>query len=385
MRAWLCLLVSSLAVADPQKFGQAPRHSLGAADSPRSARLAEKLMQRFECYRCHPGPALESPFRHCVDCHQAILQGKFDAPEADLAHWREHIVSLTAVPSLAGTRRLRRAWVRRFLLEPRDLRPGLRATMPRLPLSQAQADELARALVPVDPPESAPEGDVERGRRLYDELRCASCHAFSGVVPGPSADAKADGVMLAPDLAFVHERFQGGALADYLQHPDGFMPSYGLDEARASALAAFLWRAPPGPRPPPRRTVLPLLQRRVGYAEVYERVFRRTCRHCHSSPELNYGDGGPGNSGGFGFAGRGLDLSGRMAMMRGWRDEKGVRHSLFAPGSDGTPLIVAALRARWDEEDGGLPPLRGMPLGLPALSPEELQLVESWVAQGRPE
>ena len=31
------------------------------------------------------------------------------------------------------------------------------------------------------------------------------------------------------------------------------------------------------------------------------------------------------------------------------------------------------------------PSLRGMPLGLPSVTPEELQLVESWIAQGRPE
>jgi hypothetical protein len=28
--------------------------------------------------------------------------------------------------------------------------------------------------------------------------------------------------------------------------------------------------------------------------------------------------------------------------------------------------------------------MRGMPLGYPSLTPEEIQLVESWVAQGRP-
>ncbi len=28
------------------------------------------------------------------------------------------------------------------------------------------------------------------------------------------------------------------------------------------------------------------------------------------------------------------------------------------------------------------PAVRGMPLGLPSLSPEDLQLVESWIAQG---
>jgi hypothetical protein len=29
--------------------------------------------------------------------------------------------------------------------------------------------------------------------------------------------------------------------------------------------------------------------------------------------------------------------------------------------------------------------VRGMPLGLPAVGPEEIQLVESWIAQGRPQ
>jgi hypothetical protein len=46
---------------------------------------------------------------------------------------------------------------------------------------------------------------------------------------------------------------------------------------------------------------------------------------------------------------------------------------------------VARLRARQLEEAGQPDPnLRGMPLGFPALTPEELQLVESWLEQGRP-
>jgi len=44
---------------------------------------------------------------------------------------------------------------------------------------------------------------------------------------------------------------------------------------------------------------------------------------------------------------------------------------------------VAALLARQKEEAGETPNVRGMPLQLPALSSEELQLVESWIAQGR--
>jgi hypothetical protein len=60
--------------------------------------------------------------------------------------------------------------------------------------------------------------------------------------------------------------------------------------------------------------------------------------------------------------------------------------SVFRPTKDGTPRLVAALIARQKEEAGLVDPeVRGMPLGLPALSAKEVQLVESWVAQGRPQ
>jgi hypothetical protein len=40
--------------------------------------------------------------------------------------------------------------------------------------------------------------------------------------------------------------------------------------------------------------------------------------------------------------------------------------------------------AREKEEAGEQPSMRGMPLGLPALPPEDIQLVDTWIAQGRP-
>ena len=60
--------------------------------------------------------------------------------------------------------------------------------------------------------------------------------------------------------------------------------------------------------------------------------------------------------------------------------------SVFAPTKDGTPRLVAALIARQKEEAGQIDPeVRGMPLGLPALTAEQVQIVESWIAQGRPQ
>ena len=66
-------------------------------------------------------------------------------------------------------------------------------------------------------------------------------------------------------------------------------------------------------------------------------------------------------------------------------DAQGARRSLFEPLADGTPRLVAALLARHDEANQAPNrAVRGMPLGLPALNAEEIQLVETWVAEGKP-
>ena len=122
------------------------------------------------------------------------------------------------------------------------------------------------------------------------------------------------------------------------------------------------------------------------FKEVDEKVFHRTCWHCHSEPDYAIGDGGPGNSGGLGFKPRGLNLSDYSGIAAGYVDDKGERSSIFAKDEQNVPRIVKALLARHDEESGAeTGPVRGMPLGYDPLSPEEIQLVESWVVQGRPQ
>jgi hypothetical protein len=63
--------------------------------------------------------------------------------------------------------------------------------------------------------------------------------------------------------------------------------------------------------------------------------------------------------------------------------ERSLASSTRTGPKDATSYLVASLVARQREEAGELPALRGMPLGMPALTPEELQLVETWIAQGR--
>jgi hypothetical protein len=108
--------------------------------------------------------------------------------------------------------------------------------------------------------------------------------------------------------------------------------------------------------------------------------------HCHADPDAD-GDGGPGSTGGFGFKPRGVRLLSLASTQLGYIDDHGARKSLFAKEPDiaqyGGARIVAALVARHEEIAGRpIPEVRGMPMGLPALSREDIQLVETWAAQG---
>ena len=362
---------------------------------------AQALLERYQCSRCHDGtgqaPAPEA--KHCVHCHQSILSGTFSAPPVELARWQKNLVSLRAVPSLTAIgKRLQRKWVASFLLKPVDLRPALPATMPRLNITPREAELLSRYLVPVEAPLPPPSKEgMAAGRVLLDTLGCGTCHQFTGVAPAKPAPAAipskdfATALLLAPDLRYTRERFQAGALAAWLrapteQKPDTLMPTIAMTASQAEQLAAYLLYAPlasPTTTPVPQR--LPILSRRVGFEEVNAAVFRRTCWHCHSSADYALGDGGPGNTGGFGFPPRGLNLASYPDVAAGSLDDHGERRSIFLPLSDGTPRLLAHLLARQQEEVGRtISGIRGMPLGLPALSPQQLQLVESWIAQGRP-
>jgi cytochrome c2 len=364
------------------------------------------LVDQFECTRCHAVANVPEPpkDKQCAGCHHDINAGTIAATPDQKARWQPKVAELGDVPSLASTGgRYRRAWIAGFLLHPHDLRPALRPTMPRLALDARQAADIAVYLSPLDEAQSDDAAtvlagaDPVRGRELMDLKGCGLCHRMSGVAPLragmlPAGVVPTDmprAVRLAPDLRFARDRWRASSVVRWLVDPhavkpDTLMPTLGLGEDEARAIAAYLLRTPLGPEEhPPVPARLPVLARRVTYDDVATRVFRKTCWHCHGDPDFERGDGGPGNSGGFGFPGRGLNLSDYAPTFAGFLDEKGRRVSAFAPDHDGTPQIVAAMLARQREEAGEMPPIRGMPLGLPSLVPEDIQLVETWIAQGR--
>jgi cytochrome c2 len=371
-----------------------------------SAEHGKALVAEFECNRCHAGTGLAAPKldQDCVGCHEQIATDKFQAAASKLAKWKPHILPYRDVPSLTDLgARLRPAWVRDYLLHPHDLRPNLAQTMPRLKLSAEQARDIATYLTSTSTTPAAPANPVvvsaepaqiAHGKELLTARGCVGCHQVSGA--GLASPPKNDPVVrtlgLAPDLRFARERAEPATLARWLLDPtkvkrDAAMPNLGLSVADARDLAAFLSFGELQAMPPPRFERLPVLVRRVGFDEVNEQVFAVTCRHCHTNPDLAGGDGGPGGTGGFGFKPRKIDFSTYQSIQSGGVDAHGERVSLFAPtpGKEGLPRLVAALVARAREHEGQeSDEVRGMPLGLPALSAEKIQLVESWVAQGRP-
>jgi cytochrome c2 len=362
------------------------------------AARGKTLVRKYECNRCHAGTGLPDapPGAQCAGCHAGILAGTIRAPHADnpAIHY---YVDAPKLSQLGQT--LRGSWLGAFLLEPGKVAPHRIESMPRLSLTEADAHDVAAYLVSGATAMSAQSvlGDAERGKQLAPRKGCFMCHEFTGAARGEgmmagglpvTPEALARGVEGAPDLRIARDRVRRDTIVDWIKdphgvRPDATMPTLGLSTEEAADLAAYVLTTPldAPPAPPPPRERLPVLGRTVTYDEVAEKVLRTSCIHCHEN-------GGPGNTGGFGFAPRGVDVTTYPAILRGYVATNGSHASLLdhdvALDSLGGSRLVAVLAAR-SEEIAGRPTarVRGMPMGLPPLSPEQIQLVETWVSQAR--
>lgn len=421
------LLVAVALTGCPRKPDPTPDPSTtNAGDAAVAARLegetttavgnaahGRELVLQYQCNRCHDASGHPDAVqgKHCVHCHKDIMEDRFKASAASIARWKPRVKELADAPSLEATgKRFSRRWVEDYLLRPSDLRPHLKQSMPRLAIALADARDIATYLAPDPEPRSgdvanapnAPEiagADLGKGRRLLETKGCGSCHVMSSVEPLPSStppvmEARAfeRAFKLAPDLLVTRTRMSPAKVVAWLKDPasvkpDSAMPKIALTDAEIKDITGYLFTAEPrSSARKPRAVRLPILTRKVSFKEVDEKVFHRTCWHCHSEPDYAIGDGGPGNSGGFGFKPRGLNLSAYEGIAAGFLDDKNERQSVFAKDAEGVPRLVRAMLARHDEESEGVPTgaVRGMPLGYEPLPMEDIQLVETWIAQGRP-
>lgn len=392
------------ASASPTSSSATPVATL---DATGNAAHGKELVTQYQCNRCHDGAGQAAPpeNKDCVHCHDNIMTGKFKAAPETVAKWKPRVKEYDVAPSLEATnKRLNRRWVESYLLQPTDLRPHLHQYMPRLAFTSQQAKDIAAFLVPDEKEEAVPKEvaapDMGRGRQLLETKGCGSCHVMTGVAALPASVPPAmdprdfdHAHKLAPDLRFARDRMSVMKMRAWLTDPkavkaDSAMPKIALEPQDVRDIVGYLTQVEITPPPKPVKFErLPVLTRKVTFKEVDEKVFHRTCWHCHSEPDYAIGDGGPGNSGGFGFKPRGLNLSAYSGIAAGDIDDNNERQSIFQKDDKGVSRLVAALVARHDEEEQNIETgkVRGMPLGYNALSAEDIQLVETWAAQGRPQ
>lgn len=389
---------------------------------------ASEVLARLECHRCHEVENVAPPpmAKQCAGCHvdlssaasdpQRMKAGHAEYGEAFARFVRRTATLYVDVPPLVSLSRFRASWLRRWLKAPSDLRPHLAESMPRLHLSDADLEALVTGLSADDPLPNPTPARLAQGAALFEAKGCATCHLFGNARFGSQPEAlrafKRPAVSLharAPDLRHARDRLNREVVVKLLVDPRAVnarasMPALGLTGDEAGVLADYVLAAPlaaPVKAPPKATTKTPAKRRGpVRYEDVDARVFRKVCWHCHSNADFADGDGGPGNTGGFGFKGAGLSLASYEEVMNGSIGPDGEYRSIFRKGETGEPVLLEVLKRRVHEnardfvkplEDGRASTLepaddspRGMPLGLPAIEPDDIALVEAWIAAGKP-
>lgn len=411
---------------------------VGPTPLSQAARRGRDVLESAECVRCHDvtdasgakgrGPRYVQTPNHCIRCHAGIVASQGDPKalaelRARYPQWDSYLKNLQhylAVPDLGTlTRRVDPAFVRRYLDAPFDLRPNMPETMVPVRLTAAQKDDVvaylselnAGAVATLEPATPPPPGArLAEGAARFKALGCGGCHLFGNVKvrsdPGEAAWAQMRATArLAPNLRFARERLPRAVMVRWIRDPRSVSPTaamynFAVSQADAELLADYLLFADPEldeAAPPASAPEVPLLARPVGFEEVFAQVLGGACMHCHMDPRESH-DGGPGNTGGLGFEGIGLNLAHYPGVKAG-ELRGGERLSILDRGLKGEPpLLLEALLRRYREAGRDLrEPLHdaralgtgpgerpGMPLGLPPLSVGQLRLVKTWLEQGAP-
>ena len=250
--------------------------------------LTTHPMDRFGCTTCHDGEGQATDYRHaahqplpfvarpmrpletieanCGVCHRAL-----DAPDAPrLDDGRALIVqsgcvSCHEIPGFEGVvfqgpaldsigQKVRPEWIAGWLKNPASYLE--RSKMGNFRLSDEDVASLQafllsqRAVTPLDSTGvDWATADTAKGRALFGEVRCVSCHAVNG-----------RGGTMGPELSKIGDKVRRGWLFAFLKDPHRdqprtAMPQYRLADDQIRDLTAFLLEeyrsANTGPEPPP--------------------------------------------------------------------------------------------------------------------------------------
>jgi len=288
----------------PQPFGEHPATAHTPAD-----------FQRFGCTACHLGEGLATDERDahgtasdapspilpvefieggCGRCHVTDSVGDANTLSRGRALMtksgcyachaaRGHEDFRSEAPPLDGlSLKTGGEWLRRWLSDPKSMDPN--TTMPNFQLAADDIDALshylfARTVSPelrraIETAAAEPAGNSARGKTLFAESRCISCH---------TVDGKGNGS--APELGKVASRATRAWLIAYLRDPHSFnpqtrMPQYNFSDGDLHDLVAYFedelrdFDAP--------ANILDPLRVKARLAERGEKLFKTAgCFACH--------------------------------------------------------------------------------------------------------
>ena len=227
-------------------------HASGSVPGAAMLSRGRALMEKSGCYACH-----------AVKGHEAF---RSEAPPLEIV----------ALKTGAGA-------LKRWLKDPKSLDPN--ATMPKFPLNDTDIEALSNYVFSLSPGRALadriaaaaaePPGDADKGKALFAESRCLSCHTVEGKGNGS-----------APELSQVASHATAGWLLAFIRDPHAFnprtrMPQFNFSEADTRNLVAYMesefrdFNAPKGMLDP-----LPVNQT---LAEKGKALFhQKGCYACHA-------------------------------------------------------------------------------------------------------
>ncbi|MCX7805217.1 MAG: hypothetical protein N3A38_08515 [Planctomycetota bacterium] len=269
---------------------------------------------------------------------------------------------------------------------------------------------------------------AERGLELFVRNRCYDCHQFGNrrFAPVHGSWPPDQGRAEAPDLRFAARRLDRRTAEAWVFKPKALfprtkMPQFPLAAGDAAAIVEFLFSADHEVRDVPAVEALESpewrawagtsgaggeasggkagraeLPSRVSYQDV-EAILHDSCVHCHMPDR----QGGAGNVGAYGYPARRLDLSTYAGLLRGSLQADGMRADILARREGWPPILIERLLLRREENLRDFaPPFGqkiaepwkthrrtgpvGMPMGIPALPPEQIRTIGDWIRAGAP-
>ena len=162
----------------------------------------------------------------CISCHEVFGEGG----------------ELSTAPLDINGSQLKKDWLFNYLKKPYAVRINVIPRMPRFRMTDEEAMYMTDYISAVFVDDSIPEdfekqflpGDIDKGKELFEEKGCISCHILGK-----------GGGYVGPQLNAVGNRLKPGWIYKWLLNPqfykpDTIEPNYGFSEDEARALSAYL-------------------------------------------------------------------------------------------------------------------------------------------------